>query len=64
MRIIEAPRCTGTSGSVMTIAMMNDAIVQFDANHFCPLMTHWSPSRTALQVKLNGSEPPCGSVMA
>jgi hypothetical protein len=32
-------------------------------NHFSPVMTHSSPSRTAWVWNSVGSEPPCGSVM-
>ena len=32
-------------------------------NHFSPLMTHSSPSRTAWVVNRFGSEPPWGSVI-
>ena len=32
-------------------------------NHFSPLMTHSSPSRTACVLNRFGSDPPCGSVI-
>ena len=32
-------------------------------NHFSPLMTHSSPSRSACVRNRFGSEPPCGSVI-
>ena len=32
-------------------------------NHFSPLITHSSPSRTAVVRKRFGSDPPCGSVI-
>ena len=32
-------------------------------NHFSPLMTHSSPSRSACVLNKFGSEPPCGSVI-
>ena len=34
-----------------------------DENHFSPLMTHSSPSCTAVVVNTFGSAPPCGSVI-
>src|SRR5437588_8434276 len=32
-------------------------------NHFSPLITHSSPSRTAWVLNRFGSDPPCGSVI-
>ena len=32
-------------------------------NHFSPLITHSSPSRTAWVRNRLGSDPPCGSVI-
>ena len=32
-------------------------------NHFSPVMTHSSPSRTACVLNRFGSDPPCGSVI-
>ncbi len=43
--------------------MRNDAKRAFDENHFSPLITQSSPSRTALVVNTFGSAPPCGSVI-
>ena len=34
-----------------------------DVNHFSPLITHSSPSRTAWVLNRLGSEPPWGSVI-
>ena len=34
-----------------------------DVNHFSPLITHSSPSRTAVVLNSVGSEPPWGSVI-
>lgn len=34
-----------------------------EVNHFSPLMTHSSPSRTAWVLNRLGSDPPCGSVI-
>ena len=34
-----------------------------EVNHFSPLITHSSPSRTAWVLNRLGSEPPCGSVI-
>ena len=45
------------------MTMKKSAKRAFDENHFSPLMTHSSPSRTALVVKISGSAPPCGSVI-
>ena len=53
----------GASGSVTAITMRNDAIEAYDENHFSPLMTHSSPSCTAVVVNTFGSAPPCGSVI-
>ncbi|MCY1186275.1 hypothetical protein D9M71_226670 [compost metagenome] len=55
---------SGASASVTTMTMKNSAKRAFEANHFLPLITHSSPSRTAVVVKTCGSAPPCGSVIA
>ena len=34
-----------------------------EVNHFSPLITHSSPSRTAWVLNRFGSLPPCGSVI-
>jgi hypothetical protein len=43
--------------------MMNAAMSAKDENHFSPLITHSSPSWTAVVVKTFGSAPPWGSVI-
>ncbi len=43
--------------------MRNSAHLAFEENHFSPLITHSSPSRTASVVNTLGSEPPWGSVI-
>src|SRR5215218_9215402 len=53
----------GLSGSVTAITMRNDENLACDENHFSPLMTHSSPSCTAVVVNTFGSAPPCGSVI-
>ena len=45
------------------ITNSRSAIRLAEVNHFSPLMTHSSPSRTAAVLNRLGSEPPCGSVM-
>ena len=37
----------GLSGSVTAITIRNEANAACDENHFSPLITHSSPSRTA-----------------
>ena len=61
---IVARLCGGALGSVAVITIMNSAWLAFDANHLSPVITQSSPSRTATQRKLVGSDPPCGSVIA
>src|SRR6478735_7217397 len=60
---VDAPVCTGTSGSVIATTMKNDATDAFDDQYLRPLMTQSSASRTALVVNTRGSDPPCGSVI-
>ncbi len=45
------------------ITMMTSACAPPLVNHFSPLITHSSPSRTALVLNIRGSEPPSGSVI-
>ncbi len=46
------------------ITMKKSALTPFDVNHLWPLITHWSPSRTAVVSSERGSEPGlCGSVI-
>lgn len=44
---MDAPWCTGTSGSVMATTMKNEATEALDEKNFRPVMTQSSPSRTA-----------------
>nr|CRL71863.1 hypothetical protein CPGR_00782 [Mycolicibacter nonchromogenicus] len=60
---VDAPRCTGTSGSVMATTMKNDATDALEEKYLRPVITQSSPSRTARVVNTRGSAPPCGSVM-
>ena len=43
--------------------MRNSAKLAWDENHFSPLITHSSPSRSARVTNPVGSEPPRGSVI-
>ena len=45
------------------ITKMMSALAPALVNHFSPLMTHSSPSRSALVLNRFGSDPPCGSVI-
>ena len=60
---IDMPLYGGTSGSVTAMTIRKAEIRALEENHFSPLMTHSSPSRTARVVKRVGSAPPCGSVI-
>ena len=52
------------SGSVTAITIRKSATDAFEENHLRPLMTHWSPSSTAVVSSSVGSEPAvCGSVI-
>ena len=51
------------SGLVTAITMKNDACRALVENHFSPLITHESPSRSARVTNKPGSDPPCGSVI-
>src|SRR3954449_11513677 len=63
-RIIDARLCGAASGSVTTIAIARSAPTAPDVNHLTPLITHSSPSRTAVAARLVGSEPAvAGSVI-
>ena len=55
--------CVRASGLVTTITMKNEALRALEENHFSPLITHSSPSRSAWVVNNPGSDPPCGSVI-
>ena len=61
--IIEKRRYGSTSGFVWHMTIRKSQIDAFDENHLCPLMTHSSPSRTALVVSSVGSAPAPGSVI-
>src|SRR5437764_1408410 len=54
--IIDARSYGSASGSVTTIAMRKSAIMPFDVNHLWPLMTHSSPSNTAVVVRVEHFE--------
>ena len=62
-RIIDIRWYGGLSGSVTAMTMRKLDSEAFELNHFCPLMTHTSPSSSARVVKTFGSAPPCGSVI-
>src|SRR5579875_1966362 len=62
-RNVEAPRWTGTSGSVIATTMKNEATDALEEKYFRPVMTQSSPSRTARVVNTRGSAPPWGSVI-
>ena len=55
------PLCFGASGSVRARTKMWSARWPADVQIFWPLMTHWSPSRTARQPRLPRSDPALGS---
>ncbi len=59
---IEIPLCLGTSGSVRAASQMWVAKPAREVNTFWPLMTHSSPSRTALVCSEARSVPEPGSV--
>lgn len=63
IRNVDAPVCTGTSGSVIATTMKKEATEALEEKYFRPVMTQSSPSRTARVVKTRGSAPPCGSVI-
>ncbi len=63
IRNVEAPRVTGTSGSVIATTMKNEATEALEEKYFRPVITQSSPSRTARVVNTRGSAPPCGSVI-
>ncbi len=50
--------------SVLQITMIMSALVPFEMKVLLPLMTHSSPSRTAVVRQAFTSEPPPGSVIA
>src|SRR4029450_2659978 len=52
-----------SASPVRAITTRKSAIEAFDENHLWPLMTHSSPSRTALVVSSVGSAPAPGSVI-
>src|SRR2546423_15705300 len=63
-RNMDARSYGGASGSVTAITIRTSAIMPFDVNHLCPLMTHSLPSSTAVVERFTGSEPAfIGSVM-
>jgi hypothetical protein len=60
---IDVRRCGDSSGSVTANTVRKDAKLACPENHFLPLSTHPSPSRSARVTNCGGSEPPCGSVI-
>ena len=62
-RNVDAPLCTGTSGSVIATTMKKVATEALDDQYLSPSMIQSSPSRTARVVNTRGSDPPCGSVI-
>src|SRR5262245_41620282 len=52
-----------SASPVLHITMRKSLTDAFDENHLCPLMTHSSPSRTAVVESSVGSAPAPGSVM-
>ncbi len=60
---IDMPPCASTSASVTAITIRNEDQRAFEENHFSPLITQWSPSRTARVLNRVGSAPACGSVI-
>src|ERR1051326_6116726 len=50
-------RCLGASGSVFAKTVVNAAREAPEVNHLCPLITHWSPSRTAVAFICVGALP-------
>src|SRR5205807_6347193 len=55
--IIDVPWYGCTSGLVIAINTRKSADEPLDVNHLWPLITHSSPSRTALVLSRVGSEP-------
>jgi hypothetical protein len=49
--------CSAPGWLTRHMTMKKSAAMPFDVNHLWPLMTHWSPSRTALVSRDRGSEP-------
>ena len=56
-RIMLARACGAASGSVTTIAIATAAPLRPEVNHLRPLMTHSSPSSSAVVARPVGSEP-------
>ena len=55
------PLCLGASGSVRARTKIQSARWPAEVQIFWPLITHSSPSSTALQPRLARSEPASGS---
>ena len=55
--------CSTMNMPLLHMTMMMSADLPKLENHFSPLMTHSSPSRTAWVLKLRMSAPPSGSVI-
>ena len=49
--------CSPRARLTRHITMKKSAAMPLDVNHLWPLMTHWSPSSTALVSSDRGSEP-------
>ncbi len=52
-----------TNIPLVHITKMMSALAPALVNHFSPVMTHSSPSRSARVLNKLGSDPPCGSVI-
>ena len=52
-----------TNIPLVHITKMMSARAPALVNHFSPVMTHSSPSRSARVLNRFGSDPPCGSVI-
>ena len=62
--IIDDPEYGWTSGLVTAMTIRKSATDPLEVNHLCPLITHSSPSRTAVVARSVGSDPAVfGSVM-
>ena len=55
--IIDARSYASAFGSVTTIAIRKSAIMPLDVNHLWPLITHSSPSSSAVVESSVGSDP-------
>src|SRR5258708_36437777 len=53
----DVPPLSAPLPPVRHMTMKKSARKPFEVNHLCPLITHWSPSRTAVVLIDRGSEP-------